>query len=84
VIKLNDSCPFKTIFYCIELQMSDASQMGRGVKTTRTFRRGDFVAEYAGELLPRELGLERDRQYGHDGLVGGYSVFFSYKNKGYG
>jgi histone-lysine N-methyltransferase SETD8 len=36
---------------------------GTGVKNTKPFKRGDFVCEYAGDLISSEEAMERERQY---------------------
>lgn len=51
---------------------------GRGVVATRLFKKGDFVLEYAGDILDFDIAIKREEdREGQD--VGGYMFFFYYK-----
>lgn len=52
---------------------------GRGVVTTRPFARGEFVCEYAGELIGEKEAKLREEQYSEDPSVGCYMYFFIHK-----
>lgn len=54
--------------------------MGRGVRTTRKFKRSEFVVEYSGDLIttPQEH-VQRHKKYDEEGIPG--SFFFSFRFK---
>lgn len=49
---------------------------GRGVVTTRVFRRGEFVVEYAGELVSLAEARLREDCYASDQSTGCYMYYF--------
>ena len=51
---------------------------GRGVASTRTFQQGEFVCEYAGDLISEEEAKEREFLYQKDSRS--YMYFFTYKS----
>ena len=53
---------------------------GRGVVATRQFSRGEFVVEYAGELITMEQAKEREQIYAQDQNTGCYMYYFKYRN----
>lgn len=55
---------------------------GRGVVAERPFKRGDFVVEYAGDLIDQQEARAREKEYTRDDR-GCYMYYFSYKNKHY-
>lgn len=58
-------------------------ERGRGIVATRSFEKGEFVVEYAGELL-RDIRVAeaREVEYGRQDSNGsGYMFFFPFKNK---
>lgn len=54
---------------------------GKGVFTTRTFRHGDFLLEYKGELLSKNEACQRERQYGDSD--GSFLFYFKHSGKCY-
>ena len=48
---------------------------------TRGFQRGDFVVEYAGELLDGARAREREAAYAQDPAIGSYMYFFKCADK---
>ena len=54
---------------------------GRGIFSTRAFAKGEFVCEYAGELISVQKARVREIKYAEDPEIGSYMYFFSYKNK---
>jgi histone-lysine N-methyltransferase SETD8 len=56
---------------------------GRAVFTSRAFHRGDFICEYAGEMIPYEVAKKREEAYAQDQSIGCYMYFFEYKSKHY-
>jgi len=56
---------------------------GRGVVTTRLFRKGEFVVEYAGDLIDMTEARIRERLYAADQNTGCYMYYFQHKNQSY-
>jgi len=63
------------------LEVRVLENKGRAVFSTRSFRRGDFVCEYAGEMIPYALAKKREETYAQDTSIGCYMYFFEYKSK---
>jgi len=51
---------------------------GRGVKTTRCFKKGEYIVEYAGELISGNEARMREKTY-HSSQC--YMFFFEDKGK---
>ena len=49
--------------------------------TTRAFRRGELLCEYAGELLTEEEAKCMEEEYRRDPSVGCYMYYFSHQGK---
>ncbi|XP_025837662.1 N-lysine methyltransferase KMT5A [Agrilus planipennis] len=56
-------------------------EKGRGVVTTKPFKRGDFVVEYSGELIDMSEAKRREEEYAEDQNTGCYMYYFCHKNK---
>lgn len=56
---------------------------GRGVVAARKFLRGEFVVEYAGELITMEEAKKREAIYAQDENTGCYMYYFKHKNNQY-
>ncbi|XP_073982117.1 SET domain containing 8 isoform X2 [Rhodnius prolixus] len=56
---------------------------GRGIIATRAFARGDYVVEYAGELITSDEAKTREALYAQDQNTGCYMYYFVYKNTQY-
>ncbi|EDO37682.1 predicted protein, partial [Nematostella vectensis] len=65
------------------LEIRDVEGKGRGVFAVKYFSRGDFVCEYAGELIDYNTAKEREQKYSEKAEVGCYMYYFSFKNKKY-
>ncbi|XP_013410514.1 N-lysine methyltransferase KMT5A-A [Lingula anatina] len=65
------------------LKVVDFEGKGRGVVATKPFKRGDFVVEYAGDLIDIEEAKRRDAKYATDSKYGCYMYYFVFKNKKY-
>ena len=61
--------------------MQITKKKGRGVFTTRPFRKGECVCEYAGDLLSVEAAKEREDKYKEDPLIGSYTFYFEFQGK---
>lgn len=70
---------------CIEegLEVRNVDNKGRAIFATKYFKRGDFVCEYAGEMISYQLAKKREEAYGQDPSIGCYMYFFDYKSKIY-
>lgn len=64
------------------LEVKDFGDKGRGVCATRLFKRGEFVVEYIGELIPITEANDRERMYAEDD-AGCYMYYFKHKNMQY-
>lgn len=56
---------------------------GRGVIATRKFSRGQFVVEYAGELVGLQEAREREYKYAQDPEAGCYMYYFRLQDQQY-
>lgn len=56
---------------------------GRGIFANKDLSKGDFVVEYAGDLMSLEEGKAREDEYSEDAEIGCYIYFFSFKGKRY-
>nr|XP_022905874.1 N-lysine methyltransferase KMT5A-like [Onthophagus taurus] len=56
---------------------------GRGVVTTKTFEKGDFVVEYSGDLIDLTEANRREQKYSLDHTAGCYMYYFKYRNQQY-
>jgi [histone H4]-lysine20 N-methyltransferase SETD8 len=63
------------------LEVRNVPNKGRGIFATRSFARGEFVCEYAGEMITYQLAKKREELYAEDTNVGCYMYYFEYKSK---
>ncbi|XP_066601060.1 histone-lysine N-methyltransferase Set8 [Prorops nasuta] len=56
---------------------------GRGIVTTREFRKGEFVVEYMGELIDQVTAKKREQTYAQDQNTGCYMYYFQHRNHQY-
>ncbi|KAK2580612.1 hypothetical protein KPH14_007728 [Odynerus spinipes] len=56
---------------------------GRGVVTTRSFIKGEFVVEYIGELIDQVTAKKREKIYAQDQNAGCYMYYFQHRNHQY-
>ncbi|CAH8850417.1 unnamed protein product [Trichobilharzia szidati] len=56
---------------------------GRGIIATRPFSEGEFVVEYAGDLIPEKLAKQREAEYKRDPNIGSYMFFFVHAGQRY-
>ncbi|KAH3876898.1 N-lysine methyltransferase KMT5A-like [Dreissena polymorpha] len=73
------------ILNCCEegLKVVEFDNKGRGVIATKAFGRGDFVVEYAGDLIDLNAAKEREERYAIDPTKGCYMYYFHFLNKKY-
>ena len=65
------------------LEVVEISGKGRGIKTLQVLSKGDFVAEYSGDLIPGGLAKEKEKEYEMDLTKGSYMYFFQAGSKKY-
>ncbi|XP_011159118.1 histone-lysine N-methyltransferase PR-Set7 [Solenopsis invicta] len=65
------------------LEVKNFPGKGRGVITTREFRKGEFVVEYIGELINQGEAKEREEVYAQDQNTGCYMYYFQHRNQQY-
>lgn len=56
---------------------------GRGIVTTRSFVKGEFVVEYIGELIDQMTAKKREQIYAQDQNTGCYMYYFQHRNHQY-
>ncbi|XP_070571746.1 N-lysine methyltransferase KMT5A-like [Ptychodera flava] len=65
------------------LAVKEFEGKGRGVVATKNFMRGEFVVEYAGDLIDIQTAKKREEEYAAKPEVGCYIYYFSFNNKTY-
>lgn len=68
---------------CLPLSVVPIPNKNRGVVPTRKFTKGDFVVEYAGELIEQNAAEERENKYAMDISKGCYMYYFKANGKHY-
>lgn len=63
------------------LEVRTIENKGRGIFAMHAFARGDFVCEYAGEMITYARAKEREAKYALDPSIGCYMYFFEHKTK---
>merc|ERR1719234_1370036 len=56
---------------------------GRGIKAVRDFAKGEFVVEYAGDLIDIGTAKDLEAKYSMDTSKGCYMYYFKHKGKQY-
>lgn len=67
----------------LPLKIVDIPGKNRGVAPTKKIYKGDFVVEYAGELLEQSTAEERENKYAMDVSKGCYMYYFKTNGKHY-
>ncbi|XP_064153568.1 N-lysine methyltransferase KMT5A-like [Anguilla rostrata] len=65
------------------LEVRHIEGKGRGVFASRSFRKGQFVVEYHGDLLETKDAKKREEEYGRNPATGCYMYYFQYLSKTY-
>lgn len=65
------------------LKVKHFAGKGRGVVTTREFRKGEFVVEYIGELIDQTVAKKREAEYARDQSTGCYMYYFKHRSHQY-
>ena len=63
------------------MQVKEVEGKGRGVFSQCKFTRGQFVCEYAGELIDYHTAKDREKLYEGKTEFGCYMYYFTFKNK---
>ena len=66
-----------------DLAITSIIGKGRGIKALKTFKKGDFVVEYAGELIDIETAKDLETKYSMDASKGCYMYYFKHEGKQY-
>lgn len=64
----------------ILFQIAHFEGKGRGIITTRSFAKGEFVVEYIGDLITVAEAKEREQIYAEDDNTGCYMYYFKHQN----
>jgi len=67
----------------LDLKMVVFPGKGRGVVTTRQFKKKDFVLEYVGDIIDVATAKEREKEYSLDPSKGSYMYYFKSMEKTY-
>jgi len=67
----------------LDIEISTIENKGRGIKTVRDFAKGEFIVEYAGDLIDIENAKDRESKYSMDTSKGCYMYYFKHKGKQY-
>ncbi|KAG0721429.1 N-lysine methyltransferase KMT5A [Chionoecetes opilio] len=66
-----------------DLTVKDFGAKGRGVVTTRKFKKGEYVVEYIGDLIDVREAKQRESRYAQDSTKGCYNYYFTFQNQQY-
>ncbi|VDP16821.1 unnamed protein product [Schistosoma margrebowiei] len=69
--------------YAKEIEIIQTEEKGRGIIATRTFYEGEFVVEYAGDLISEKLAKQREAVYKQNPAIGSYMFFFVHAGQRY-
>ena len=67
----------------LDVSVRNFPEKGRGVVADRDYARGEFVVEYAGDLIDVGEAKEREADYSLDLSTGCYMYYFKHKGKQY-
>lgn len=75
----------EAVMMCKEegLEIHNFEGKGRGIVARRQFAKGEFVVEYAGELIKMDEARDREKLYATDQNTGCYMYYFKYRNQQY-
>ncbi|CAH8563800.1 unnamed protein product [Heterobilharzia americana] len=65
------------------MKIIQTEEKGRGIIATRSFHEGEFVVEYAGDLISEKIAKQREIEYKRDPSIGSYMFFFVYLGQKY-
>jgi len=67
----------------LDLEVVTFPEKGRGVVSTRDLKKGEFVVEYAGDIIDVASAKDREVKYSLDVNKGCYMYYFKHKGKNY-
>lgn len=67
----------------LDISVETFAAKGRGVVACRNFAKGEFVVEYAGDLIDVGIAKERESKYSMDLNTGCYMYYFKHMGKQY-
>ncbi len=67
----------------LDIGVRSFAEKGRGVVALRPYSKGEFVVEYAGDLIDVGVAKEREAKYSMDLATGCYMYYFKHKGKQY-
>ncbi|KAK4471645.1 hypothetical protein MN116_004594 [Schistosoma mekongi] len=65
------------------MKIIQTEEKGRGVIATRTFYEGEFIVEYAGDLISEKMAKQREAVYKQNPAIGSYMFFFVHAGQRY-
>ncbi|CAH8537936.1 unnamed protein product [Heterobilharzia americana] len=65
------------------MKIIQTEEKGRGIIATRSFHEGEFVVEYAGDLISEKIAKQREIEYKRDPSIGSYMFFFVHLGQKY-
>ncbi|CAF0756515.1 unnamed protein product [Didymodactylos carnosus] len=65
------------------LEIRTTNDKGRGIFSTKKFYRGDYIVEYAGDLISYQQAKQRELTYGLNCRIGCYMYYFKHGEKVY-
>ena len=71
-----------TVCFC-PLQVEEIEGKGRGVVSTKRFKRGDFVVVYAGDMIAITEAKARESDYSLKEDLGCYMYYFNFQDRKY-
>ncbi len=71
------------LFFLYLSEVKDFGPKGRGIVASKPFKKGEFVVEYAGDLIDTGIAKERENKYCNDMTAGCYMYYFKHKGKQY-
>eukprot|EP00092_Neocalanus_flemingeri_P021180 GFUD01022954.1.p1 GENE.GFUD01022954.1~~GFUD01022954.1.p1 ORF type:complete len:313 (-),score=75.46 GFUD01022954.1:267-1205(-) len=65
------------------IEVATMDNKGRGIKAVKDYSKGEFVVEYAGDLVDIKTAEDLEAKYSMDTSKGCYMYYFKYKGKQY-
>ncbi|KAI1721150.1 SET domain-containing protein [Ditylenchus destructor] len=65
------------------LEIYESEEKGRGICTSKSFEKGEFVIEYKGDILSYKMAKIREEEYAQDCKIGSYMYFFKHHDQHY-
>jgi len=65
----------------LDIKVEVFPEKGRGIVTTKDRKKGEFVVEYAGDMISMDSANSRETEYSMDVSKGCYMYYFKYQGK---